>query len=52
MIRTAVVVGTGLIGTSIALALTRHGVCGYLTDADESAVRTARTAAPPSLSND
>jgi prephenate dehydrogenase len=41
MIRTAAVVGTGLIGTSIALALTRHGVCVYLTDADESAARTA-----------
>ncbi|MEU0032156.1 prephenate dehydrogenase [Streptomyces sp. NPDC006335] len=39
--RTAAVVGTGLIGTSIALALTRHGVTVYLADADESAVRTA-----------
>ncbi|MFI9778634.1 prephenate dehydrogenase [Streptomyces sp. NPDC051956] len=39
--RTAAVVGTGLIGTSIALALTRRGVSVYLTDTDESAVRTA-----------
>ncbi|MER5431831.1 prephenate dehydrogenase [Streptomyces sp. NPDC002588] len=39
--RTAAVVGTGLIGTSIALALTRHGVTVYLTDADESTARTA-----------
>ncbi|CAL9447640.1 Cyclohexadienyl dehydrogenase [Streptomyces sp. V17-9] len=41
MIRTAAVVGTGLIGTSIALALTRHGVTVYLADADVSAARTA-----------
>ncbi|MER6424953.1 prephenate dehydrogenase [Streptomyces sp. NPDC001137] len=39
--RTAAVVGTGLIGTSIALALTRHGVTVYLSDADESTARTA-----------
>src|SRR5258708_1852406 len=39
--RTALVVGTGLIGTSIALALTRRGIEVYLTDADENAARTA-----------
>lgn len=41
MIRTAAVVGTGLIGTSIALALTRRGVVVHLMDADPSAARTA-----------
>jgi prephenate dehydrogenase len=39
--RTAAVIGTGLIGTSVALALTRRGVAVYLADRDESAVRTA-----------
>ncbi|MFI2379172.1 prephenate dehydrogenase [Streptomyces sp. NPDC018964] len=39
--RTAAVVGTGLIGTSIALALTRQGVMVHLMDADPSAARTA-----------
>ncbi|MFL6113341.1 MAG: prephenate dehydrogenase [Catenulispora sp.] len=39
--RSALVVGTGLIGTSIALALSRRGVDVYLTDADEAAARTA-----------
>ncbi|MFF5635773.1 prephenate dehydrogenase [Streptomyces sp. NPDC012825] len=38
---TAAVVGTGLIGTSIALALSRSGVAVHLLDIDESAVRTA-----------
>ncbi|POX57139.1 prephenate dehydrogenase [Streptomyces sp. Ru71] len=41
--RTAAVVGTGLIGTSIALALTHKGVRVYLQDADESAARTAES---------
>lgn len=41
MIRTAAVVGTGVIGTSIALALTRHGVSVYLSDTDRCAARTA-----------
>ena len=39
--RTASVIGTGLIGTSVALALTRRGVAVYLSDRDESALRTA-----------
>ena len=39
--RTAAVIGTGLIGTSVALALTRRGVGVYLADRDESTVRTA-----------
>ncbi|MET9440496.1 prephenate dehydrogenase [Streptomyces sp. NPDC006610] len=38
---TAAVVGTGLIGTSIALALSRSGVTVHLLDIDESAARTA-----------
>ncbi|WP_309248631.1 prephenate dehydrogenase [Streptomyces sp. MNP-20] len=40
-IRTLAVVGTGLIGTSVALAASGRGVCVYLADRDESAVRTA-----------
>ena len=39
--RTAAVIGTGLIGTSVALALTRRGVAVYLSDRDESTLRTA-----------
>ncbi|MFJ3901313.1 prephenate dehydrogenase [Streptomyces sp. NPDC090025] len=39
--RTAAVVGTGLIGTSVALALADRGVRVHLLDADESAARTA-----------
>nr|WP_202450640.1 prephenate dehydrogenase [Streptomyces sp. SID4917] len=35
------VVGTGLIGTSVALAAGRHGVKVHLMDRDESAVRAA-----------
>lgn len=41
MIRTLAVVGTGLIGTSVALAAARRGVTVHLLDRDESAVRTA-----------
>ena len=41
MLRTLAVVGTGLIGTSVALAASRHGVIVYLSDRDESAARTA-----------
>jgi prephenate dehydrogenase len=39
--KTALVVGTGLIGTSIALALARTGVEVYLSDSDEGAAQTA-----------
>jgi prephenate dehydrogenase len=39
--RTAAVIGTGLVGTSVALALTQRGVTVYLADNDDSAVRTA-----------
>ncbi|MFK4227088.1 prephenate dehydrogenase [Streptomyces sp. NPDC019890] len=50
--RTAAVVGTGLIGTSVALALTRGGIRVHLIDTDPSAARTAAalgagTLAPP-----
>lgn len=41
MIRTAAVVGAGLIGTSVALALSRRGVLVHLIDTDRDAVRTA-----------
>ncbi|MDQ0773208.1 prephenate dehydrogenase [Streptomyces aurantiacus] len=41
MIRTAAVVGTGLIGTSTGLALSRRGVHVHLLDVDESAARVA-----------
>ena len=37
----AVVIGTGLIGTSIALALREHGVAVWLTDHDPAAARLA-----------
>jgi prephenate dehydrogenase len=37
----AVVVGTGLIGTSVALALTTSGVTTYLTDSDPAVARQA-----------
>jgi prephenate dehydrogenase len=40
-VKTAVVLGTGLIGTSVALALSRHGVLVLLEDRDPDAVRTA-----------
>lgn len=39
--RTAAVIGTGLIGTSVALALTRRGVRVYLDDYDEGNLKTA-----------
>ncbi|GGX81601.1 prephenate dehydrogenase [Streptomyces anandii] len=41
ILRTAAVVGTGLIGTSVALALTRAGVQVHLLDIDAVAARTA-----------
>jgi prephenate dehydrogenase len=40
-VRTALVIGTGLIGTSAALALAARGVGVYLEDHDPSAARTA-----------
>jgi prephenate dehydrogenase len=40
-IRSCLVVGAGLIGTSVALALRRHGVEVHLTDRDPVAVRRA-----------
>lgn len=40
-LRSALVVGSGLIGTSVALALRRHGVRVHLTDRDPVAVRRA-----------
>ena len=39
--RTAAVIGTGLIGTSVALALARRGVQVYLDDRDEANLKTA-----------
>ncbi|GGQ22556.1 prephenate dehydrogenase [Streptomyces roseolilacinus] len=50
--RTAVVIGTGLIGTSVALALTDRGVTVHLADHDPDRARTAAargagTDAPP-----
>jgi prephenate dehydrogenase len=39
--RTAAVIGTGLIGTSVGLALRRRGVAVYLADVDASVLSTA-----------
>lgn len=39
--RTALVIGTGLIGTSAALALSARGVRVHLADRDHEQVRTA-----------
>ncbi|MGW2840082.1 prephenate dehydrogenase [Streptomyces sp. NPDC001493] len=41
MIRTVAVVGTGMIGTSVGLALSRHGVRVHLVDSDPAAARVA-----------
>ncbi|MBG0829632.1 prephenate dehydrogenase [Planomonospora sp. ID67723] len=41
-LESVLVVGTGLIGTSIALCLREQGVTVYLTDRDAAAVRLAR----------
>ncbi|MEU9189664.1 prephenate dehydrogenase [Streptomyces sp. NPDC048484] len=41
--RSAVVVGTGLIGTSVALALNARGVTVYLRDTDPAAARIAES---------
>jgi prephenate dehydrogenase len=51
-VRTALVIGTGLIGTSAALALTQRGVTVHLADHDAEHARTAAalgagTDAPP-----
>jgi len=53
LLRSCLVVGTGLIGTSVALALRRHGVTVHLTDRDPAAARQAAelgagTVDPPS----
>lgn len=40
-LRSALVVGTGLVGTSVALALRRHAVSVHLTDRDPVALRRA-----------
>ncbi|GAA2133744.1 prephenate dehydrogenase [Kitasatospora kazusensis] len=40
-LRSVAVVGTGLIGTSVALALTAQGVTTYLLDQDPAVARTA-----------
>jgi prephenate dehydrogenase len=40
-LRTVAVIGTGLIGTSVALTLAERGVTTYLIDRDPSAARTA-----------
>jgi prephenate dehydrogenase len=49
-VRTAAVVGTGLIGTSVALALSRRGVAVHLSDADERVARTAASLGAGTLS--
>jgi len=48
-VKTAAVIGTGLVGTSVALALSRHGVTVHLADRDESAARTANSLGAGSL---
>ncbi|KWX09884.1 prephenate dehydrogenase, partial [Carbonactinospora thermoautotrophica] len=40
-LRTALVVGTGLIGTSVALALSSRGVATYLADTNPAVARFA-----------
>jgi prephenate dehydrogenase len=40
-VHTAAIVGTGLIGTSVALALRAGGIATHLVDADPAAARTA-----------
>jgi prephenate dehydrogenase len=55
MIRAMAVIGTGLIGTSVALAASRQGVTVFLSDRDPAAARTAaalgagRVEPPPGL---
>ncbi|MBP0453264.1 prephenate dehydrogenase [Kitasatospora sp. RG8] len=47
--RSAAVIGTGAVGTSVALALVRHGVSVYLEDSDSTAARTAEAMGAGSL---
>jgi len=47
--RSAAVIGTGLIGTSVALALSRGGVNVHLSDADPASARTASAMGAGSL---
>ncbi|MFF9003585.1 prephenate dehydrogenase [Streptomyces achromogenes] len=47
--KTATVIGTGAIGTSVALALTRRGVTVYLNDIDQAAAKTAEAMGAGSL---
>ena len=44
LLRTAMVIGTGLIGTSVAVVLLDAGVDVYLSDTDPGAARTASAA--------
>ena len=45
-LRSAVVIGTGLIGTSIALALRERGVTVWLADHDAASARLAADIGP------
>ncbi|MFD4523035.1 prephenate dehydrogenase [Streptomyces sp. NPDC058470] len=47
--RSATVIGTGAIGTSVALALTRNGVAVHLQDVNSTAARTAEAMGAGSL---
>ncbi|MGW3040434.1 prephenate dehydrogenase [Kitasatospora sp. NPDC001159] len=47
--RSAAVIGTGAIGTSVALALSRHGVAVHLDDVNRTAARTAEAMGAGSL---
>ncbi|MFB8237906.1 prephenate dehydrogenase [Kitasatospora purpeofusca] len=47
--RSAAVIGTGAIGTSVALALGRHGVAVHLSDVNPTAARTAEAMGAGSL---
>src|SRR5690554_1610327 len=40
-LESVLIVGTGLIGTSVALALREHGISVHLSDRDAGAVRVA-----------
>ncbi|MGC9376739.1 prephenate dehydrogenase [Streptomyces sp. MH13] len=47
--RSAAVIGTGLVGTSVALALSRQGVAVFLDDRDTTTARTAEALGAGSL---